>query len=130
MTALVRLSLRWRLLELCTGLSTMLWGLWLLWPPFGNSFALTRSLSLLTGYANENPWGVAFTLAGALLFFGALSGRKWITMLGALLVMWGRLFLVVLAISATGGSASSIPDFSVWALLALISMMRAWSYGH
>lgn len=115
------------MVEFFTGLSTCAWGIWLLAP--GDAFALSRGLALLGNYAPENVWGAYFASVGALLLVGALLGRKWPAVIGAFLVMWGRLFLALLAAQSTGWGASSIPDYTVWALMALISTIRALGYG-
>lgn len=110
------------------GASTALWGLWLL-NPWVTSFARFPSLAHMARMATEEAWGTYFALAGLTLLLGIAADQKLLHYLGALAVFAGRSFLLIFVGLQTGWAANGVPDYAVWASMALLCLLRVYRHG-
>ena len=107
----------------------MAWGLWLLAPWWNTFTTLSPAYSYMRHIAPEEYWGAYFFVFGLLLLVGALWRRRSLSAVGAVGVLWGRLFVGVLTGLASGWQAAGVPDFTIWAILATVCLMRALQNG-
>ena len=106
-------------------LSTALFGLAML-NPYVQTFALFPTYALMARYAPENVWGLGFFSAGVLMLLGILGGLRRVHYAGALSVVGARLFMLTFVGLQTEWKANSIPDFSIWAAMALFCLVHAY----
>lgn len=109
---------------LFSGVSMSMWGVWLL-SPFETFKAFGGIYSLMGRYASEPVWGIAFVISGIILLTGILSRNRYTIMLGATLVMLGRIFITTLTGLYSNWTASGVPDHAIWALMTLICLWGA-----
>lgn len=110
--------------ETVSALGVLLWGVWLL-NPFVDSFVrFTNSYAEMAKHASENAWGAGAFLIGLTGIIGILKDNKHMRRAGMLGALTFRTFTLIFIGLQTHFSTSGIPDFSLWALMALMAYVR------
>lgn len=104
-------------LAILSGTAAFLWGLWLLNPAW-QSFAQFRNLAMLEVIAPEEVWGTVISVSGLLLLLGVFCKWRRVALVGCASVFGFRLFVLILIGKATNWQTASVPDFTIWTIMA------------